>query len=208
MEITQVVSTDTIREMLRTMFSVKLLPAVHKSSYLAGRKLRLPPGSETDEVLVGFHQQSLLVNVGVEAMIKRAIQENVDVIINGVHIVPGLIDISDFPGACIVKFVLTVSDTEEHMQRFLKRQHSAVRRKANAYIENFTNICKIRDYIMECAQQEGMLIIDNIDTDESAQEALSDVFEGIESCVAHDADTKNRRDRKHGSRKRKSPRTD
>lgn len=181
MEITQVVSTDTIREMLRTMFSVKLLPAVHKSSYLAGRKLRLPPGSETDEVLVGYHQQSLLVNVGVEAMIKRSIQENVNVIINGVHLVPGFINATDFQEACIVQFVITVSDEEEHMQRFLNRQRSARKRKAKKYVENFKNICKIRDYIIQCAEVEKLPTIDNTNTDESADEALSYIFEGIES---------------------------
>lgn len=182
MEITQVVSTDTIREILRTMFSAKLLPAVHKSSYLAGKKLRLPPGSQTDEVLVGFHQQSLLVNVGVEAMIKRAVQENVDLIINGVHIVPGLIETADFPGACIVKFVITVSDVEEHMQRFLRRQRSAKQRRAKRYIENFRNICTIRDYIIDCAKREGVPTIDNIETEESARQALSHIFERIESA--------------------------
>jgi 2-phosphoglycerate kinase len=182
MEITQVVSTDTIREMLRTMFSVKLLPAVHKSSYLAGRKLRLPPGSETDEVLVGYHQQSLLVNVGVEAMIKRAIQENVDLIINGVHLVPGFIDPADFPESCIVQFVVTVSDTQEHTQRFLSRQRSARRRKAKAYRQNFKNICKIRDYVTECARQAHVPIIDNLEIEESAQDALSYFFDGVESC--------------------------
>jgi len=182
MKITQVVSTDTIREMLRTMFSVKLLPAVHKSSYLVGKKLRLPPGSDTDEVLVGLHQQALLVNVGVEAIIKRAIQENVNLIINGVHIVPGLIDMGDFPGACIVKLVITVSDPEEHMQRFLSRQRSAHERKAKTYIENFKGISKISDYIIECAEMENIPIIDNVETDESAEKALSYIFEGIQDC--------------------------
>jgi 2-phosphoglycerate kinase len=182
LEITQVVSTDTIREMLRTMFSPKLLPAVHKSSYLAGRKLRLPPGSESDEVLVGFHQQSLLVNVGVEAMIKRAIQENVNLIINGVHIVPGFLDTADFPDACIVKIVITVSDAEEHMQRFMKRQRTAHRREADTYVKNFKSIAKIHKYIVECAGREGIPTIDNIDTDESVEEALTYIFEKIDAC--------------------------
>ncbi len=182
LEITQVVSTDTIREMLRTMFSPKLLPAVHKSSYLAGRKLRLPPGSESDEVLVGFHQQSLLVSVGVEAMIKRAIQENVNLIINGVHIVPGFIDLEDYPDACIVKAVITLSNAEEHMQRFIKRQRTAQRREAETYVRNFKSISKIHKYIVECARREDVPTIDNIDTDDSVEEALTYIFETISSC--------------------------
>jgi 2-phosphoglycerate kinase len=203
MEITQVVSTDTIREMLRTMFSEKLLPAVHKSSYLAGKKLRLPPGSETDEVLVGYHQQSLLVNVGVQAMIKRSIQENVNLIINGVHLVPGFIDAADFPDACIIQLVITVNDTEEHMQRFLKRQHAAHKRKAKKYADNFKNICKIRDYIIECANQEKVPTIENIETDESAQEALSYIFDGIESSNLLQNLANNHRDKeRNGGKKR------
>ena len=182
LEITQVVSTDTIREMLRTMFSPKLLPAVHKSSYLAGRKLRLPPGSESDEVLVGFHQQSLLVNVGVEAMIKRAIQENVNLIVNGVHIVPGFLDKEDFADACIVKLVITVSDAEEHMQRFMKRQRTAHRREAKTYMKNFESITRIHEYIVECTEKESMPTIDNIDTDNSVEEALTYIFEEIHNC--------------------------
>jgi len=181
MEITQVVSTDTIREMLRTMFSEKLLPAVHKSSYLVGKQLRLPPGYETDEVLVGYHQQSLLVNVGVEAMIKRAIQENVDLIINGVHIIPGLIAREDFPEACIVEFDLTVSEREEHLQRFKRRQRFARKRPAATYVKNFENICKIRDYVIQCAKKDGVPVFDNVDTDLSVENALAHIFNAIQS---------------------------
>ena len=67
------------------------------------------------------------------------------------------------------------------MQRFLNRQHSARKRKAKKYIENFKNICKIRDYIIECAKAQKLPTIDNTNTDESADEALSYIFNGIES---------------------------
>ena len=181
MEITQVVSTDVIREILRTMFSEKLLPAVHKSSYIVGKTLKLPPEPGTDEVLAGFHQQSLLVNVGVEAMIRRAIQENVDLIVNGVHIVPGILDLGRFRGACIVQFVITVSNLDEHLQRFLRRERSAKRRKAKTYVDNFHDICRINDYIVRRAREEGVPTIDNIDTDESAEQALAYIIDRIRS---------------------------
>ncbi len=181
LKVTQAVSTDIIRGMLRTMFSEKMLPATHKSSYLVGEKLKLPPGSSTNKVVVGYHEQSLLINVNVESIIRRCIDENLDIIINGVHLLPGLIDRSKFPRAVIVKIVLRVSNPELHMQRFLQRQRSARRRKASTYLRNFKNICKIQDYIIECAKQENIPIIDNVDFSECTEEALSYIFEGITS---------------------------
>lgn len=199
LEITQVVSTDVIRSILRTMFSETLLPAIHKSSYLVGEKIKMPPGSSTSKVLVGFHQQSLLVNVGVESMIRRSIQENVDLIVNGVHLLPGLIDRSKFPNACIVQFVVTVSDPQIHMQRFLQRQHAARKRVAATYLRNFRNISKIRDYTIECAREENIPIIENVHIEESMEEALSYVFEDITSSGLLTPRRKPRRSRKkHG----------
>lgn len=201
LEITQVVSTDVIRSILRTMFSEMLLPAIHKSSYLVGEKIKMPPGSGSSKVLVGFHQQSLLVNVGVESTIRRSIHENVDLIINGVHLLPGLIDKNKFPNARIVQFVVTVSDPQMHMQRFLQRQHAARNRVATTYQRNFKSICKIRDYIIECAREEKIPIIENVHIEESMEEALSYVFEDVTSSgllTPRKSGKKRRSGKKHG----------
>ena len=81
-----------------------------------------------------------------------------------------------------MKVIITLSDAEEHMQRFLKRQRTAQRRPAKAYLKNFESIARIHKYIVECALKEGVPTIDNIDTDDSVEEALAYIFNAVNNC--------------------------
>lgn len=182
LEITQVVSTDVIREMMRTMFSSTLLPLVHKSSYQAWEELHFPPGRAIDPVVTAFHEQSLLVNVGTVSMIKRAIDENVDAIINGVHIVPGTINLTEFQGVYVAQLLLIVRDVETHRMRFLRRQRGVPARPARRYLENFATIRKIQDYLIDCARRTKTPIVENIDFERTCDAVLGYLASIISRC--------------------------
>lgn len=182
LEITQVVSTNVIREMMRTMFSNALLPLVHKSSYQAWEELHFPPNRAIDPVVTAFHEQALLVNVGTISMIKRAIDENVDAIMNGVHIVPGTINLTEFRGVYLAQLLLIVRDEQMHRTRFLRRQRGVPARPAKRYLENFATIRKIQDYLIDCARRTKTPIVENVEFEETCDAVLGYLAGIISKC--------------------------
>src|SRR5437870_944926 len=77
--ITRVTSTDFIRQTIRAFFSADFMPSVHTSSF------------EGEPLLDGFFEQTRNVLVGVEAVIGRALAEGWSIVLEGVHLVPGLV---------------------------------------------------------------------------------------------------------------------
>ena len=58
---------------------------------------------------------------GLEKIIQRAITDYDDLVIEGVHLVPGLIDIEQFREDADIYFFILSSDEESHKERFVKR---------------------------------------------------------------------------------------
>jgi len=116
---TRLICTDSVRQIMRIMFSKDLLPSIHSSSYDAWKKLTFPIIEKDGPVLIAFREQSLRVNTGIKALIDRAIEENYNMILDGVHIVPGFIDFSFYEGkAHIFPLIVAVLDKEIYQQRF------------------------------------------------------------------------------------------
>ena len=85
--ITRVTSTDFVRETMRAFFSHDFMPSIHYSSFEAGDAV---PDAD-DPLAEGFLDQARQVLVGVEASIRRALHEGWSMVLEGVHIVPGLL---------------------------------------------------------------------------------------------------------------------
>ena len=88
--ITRVISTDMVRQTMRAFFAPELMPAIHTSSFDAASAVRVPVPRETDLSKVGFMEQTKAVSVGIEAIVARGIDEAQRMVIEGVHLVPGL----------------------------------------------------------------------------------------------------------------------
>jgi len=177
LDITSVITTDIIREIMRYMISEKLMPYLHESSYLGWKKLDIP--SETDPVILAFKQQSARVNVGIRGIIERAIRERSSVIVNGVHILPNLIKSKEFTNANIVTVFTYIKKAETHKRRFYYREESGEVRKANRYIENFNHIRKIQDYVINEAMKSNIPCINNVDSSEAVQWIVDHIIEKI-----------------------------
>ena len=107
--ITRVTSTDFIRQTMRAFFSREFMPSVHYSSFEA--ELGAEPGRRGvsgDAALLGFLDQTRNVLVGVEAAIDRSLREGWSMVLEGVHIVPGMIACR--PGdALVVQCVVAIT---------------------------------------------------------------------------------------------------
>lgn len=189
--VVRIISTDSIREVMRALFSKSLLPAIHYSSYEAGLGMRIPLGSDLDAHVVGFMEQVDMVNVGVLAILDRAIEERVSLVIEGVHMVPGMLASTGakerMSKVVLLQLVVAVTDPALHRSHFLVREQETSGRRAIArYLKGFDEIRKIQDFILERAQAEGTLVVDNVSIDHTVGMVVDALYDAIEESEGSD----------------------
>src|SRR5919204_2510750 len=108
--ITRVIATDAIRHVIRAFFSQRFMPVVHYSSFEAALALAGGQAGGGDPDIAGFLWQASNVRTGVTAIIERACQEGTPMVLEGVHLVPGLVGGDGNDRAVVVQAVLTVED--------------------------------------------------------------------------------------------------
>jgi 2-phosphoglycerate kinase len=160
--ITRVTSTDFVRQTLRAFFSLEFMPSIHYSSFEAGSALRSAEEEEVDPLLHGFLDQSRNVLVGVNAAIERSLAEGWSTVLEGVHLVPGML--SPIPDALVVQCVLAIESEEAHAGHFWIRDLASDGvRPLDKYLERLSDIRYLQDYIVERAEKEGVPVIANTD---------------------------------------------
>ncbi|MCZ7525059.1 MAG: hypothetical protein M5U14_00895 [Acidimicrobiia bacterium] len=184
--ITRIVPTDAIREVMRAMFSEELMPALHTSSFDAERLVRQPVPRGADPTIVGYREQAAAVAVGVRALVRRAIMERTDLILEGAHVVPGFLDLTEFEGAVVVPFVVTVDDEELHRSHFALRAHEGRGRSSERYLQHFDNIRKIQRYVKSLAFQHGMPIVPSYNLDATLSQVIELVVSEATQAVSTD----------------------
>jgi len=153
--ITRQVSTDVIREVMRSLFAPELIPTLYNSSFRASEKLRIPLPASTDKVIVGFLEQAAMVWVGIRALIERAVVERTNFIVEGAHVVPGIVDPQFFKDAYILQVVLAVDDEQQHRSHFeIREVETEGMRPFSRYLNSFDNIRQIQDYILKLASEQ------------------------------------------------------
>jgi 2-phosphoglycerate kinase len=158
--ITRVTSTDFIRQTMRAFFSPEFMPAIHHSSF------------EGDPLLPTFEEQSRNVLVGVRAAVERALDEGWSMVLEGVHLVPGMIT-TELRGALVVQCVLAIHDEEIHKTHFWIRDATSEGvRPVDRYIAGMPEIRMIQEYVLERAYRNDVPVIEN----ESQRDAVSAVM--------------------------------
>lgn len=181
-----VLSTDAIRQIMRIMLSPELVPAIHASSYDAHRTLSRSALHE-DPVLDGFLAQASIVTVGVRAMLDRAVAENASLILDGVSIVPGLLDLSAYQDrAHVIFLVVATLDVDAFRARFEARARES-QRPPHRYLENLDAILRIQDHFLELADRHDIPIVDNESMDASVLSILKHVAETLRTLGGFDA---------------------
>ena len=175
----RVLSTDAIRQIMRIMLSQDLVPALHASSFNAHRTLP-PELLGEDPVIEGFRAQAASVSVGVRATLDRAVEENGSLVLDGVSIVPGLIDLGVYSALAHVFFLVVATlDEEAFRSRFASRAVGAQRRPMHRYLENLEAILRIQDHILDLADRHAVPIVDNISFDRSVLFIIRHVTEAL-----------------------------
>jgi 2-phosphoglycerate kinase len=172
--ITRVTSTDFIRQTMRAFFSHEFMPAIHYSSFEAGDVVPLAD----DPLIAGFLEQSRNVLVGVRASIERALLEGWSMVLEGVHLVPGLLP-TVREGALVSACVLNIRDEAAHAQHFFSREGDGAERPMAKYLDRFDEIRRLQSYLVERAEREDVAVIEN----ESANRATAAVAELVLSAA-------------------------
>jgi 2-phosphoglycerate kinase len=173
--VTRVTSTDFVRQTMRAFFSTAFMPSIHQSSFEAGDVF---PDAE-DPLEFGFLQQARNVLVGVRASSERALEEGWSFVLEGVHLVPGMVELPPPSLAVSVFVVLSIADEEEHAQHFRHRGEDS-ERPYSRYLERFPEIRRLQDLIVERARREGVPVIENEDADAAARTVADLVLDAAE----------------------------
>ena len=171
----RVLSTDAIRQIMRLMLAPELVPAIHASSYDAYQAI----GRGEDGVIDGFLAQASIVSVGVRAMLDRAVAENSSQILDGVSIVPGIVDLAAYAeSAHVIFLVVATLDERAFRDRFESRARTS-NRPQHRYLEHFDAILKIQDHFLELADRHDIPIVDNESIDVSVLSIIKHVTETL-----------------------------
>jgi len=172
LDIPRVVATDDIRQIMRLMLSTELMPALHPSSYAAGEALPESPIAETDPLITGFREQARVVAVGVRAIISRCIEENTSVIIDGVHLLPELLNLQEAGDlVCFAPLTLSLSDRKAYAARFAERGKRAPERPPHKYLQHLDDILKVQEFILENSMAHDIPLLDTGSTEDLTSSA-------------------------------------
>jgi 2-phosphoglycerate kinase len=177
--ITRVTSTDFVRQTMRAFFSREFMPAIHYSSFEAGRATAEEDTDIGQAVVDGFLEQTRDVLVGVTAAIDRALQEGWSMVLEGVHLVPGMLP--PIENALVVQCVLAIEDTEAHASHFwIRDTDSEGMRPYEKYLEAFDDIRLVQDYILGRAGKHGVPVVANGNIEEAIVEVMELVLNAAE----------------------------
>ena len=173
--ITRVTSTDFVRQTMRAFFSSDFMPSIHQSSFEARDAF---PDAD-DPLEFGFLQQARNVLVGVRASSERALHEGWSLVLEGVHLVPGMVEMPRPEEAVSVYVVLSIEDEAEHVRHFHFRDEDSERPESR-YLERFDDIRRVQELIVARARRHGVPVIENEDADRAARTVADLVLDAAE----------------------------
>ena len=173
LHIKHLIESDFIRAVVRGIIGKEYAPALHSSSYDAYKNLRNKANyaSYEDLVSAGFDEHASYVIPGLEKIIQRAITDFDDIIIEGVHLVPGLIDVEQFKDYAEIYFFVLSSDEESHKERFVKRAIQVGR--GGKQLDFFTENRIIHNHLLQQAQTYNVPVIKTESIEKSVEQILT-----------------------------------
>ena len=180
--IMKVTGTDMIRQIMRIVFTEEILPALHGSSFDTDHIEDIGHLTEDERVIRGFVRQAAKVCVGVQAVVERAIKERMNVIFEGVHLLPGTIEFPKLADkAYHIPVILSLMDVDLHRGRL---KYRADQRANKRYMTHFERIRAIHEYYLDQGNQHDTDIINNSDYDSTINELVQIVLENLQRQVA------------------------
>jgi 2,3-bisphosphoglycerate-independent phosphoglycerate mutase len=164
LRIYRVNATDTMRQVMRSLFPPQILPSIHRSTFepragFFGDEPDAERGDPNQEIIAAFSEQAERVSVAVRAVVERAIAENMSIVVEGVHLLPPIVPFADLEDKAFqIPLMLATPDVDIHRSRFISRR--GTNRRGERYLENFQAIRWIQDFLLEQAEAEDVPLLD------------------------------------------------
>ena len=173
LNIKHLIESDFLRAVVRGIIGKEYAPALHSSSYDAYKSIRNRSRytNYDDLVAAGFDDHASYVIPAIEKVIQRAITDYDDIIIEGVHLVPGLIDTEQFEDDANIYFFILSSDEESHKERFVKRAVQIHR--GGKQLDFFRENRIIHDHLLAQAKENDVHVIKAESIDRTLERILS-----------------------------------
>lgn len=184
LEIVRIQSTDMLREVMRMMVPERLLPVLHTSSFNAWKTLPIQDKKDRDWdqlVAEGYRSQAELLAVPCEAILHRAVEESVPIILEGVHVHPGLLEHALGESDVIkVHVMLAVLKSKNLKSRLRGRGIEVPQRRAERYLHSMDAIWSLQSYLLSEADRFDVPII----TTEDREKALLQIIHQVNAELA------------------------
>ncbi len=177
-------STDMMREIVRCYLPPTEIPTLSYSSFEAWRGLTeegksLPEAGDA-EVIRGFLSQYKIVKHGLEATIYRAVKENHDLIIDGVHVLPSKLELDIARDqAIIIPLMLAVQNKKTLRKRLKYREKEQPERTSSRYLKQLDQIWILQSYLIMEAEEHKIPLIINAEIEEALDEILMHISNTI-----------------------------
>ncbi len=175
-------STDMLREVMRTLIPKRVSPLLHTSSFNAGGAVDttdIYTIRDEENLRYGFQRQTELVEVACEAVLRRALNERVSMILEGVHIRPTLLSHIADDDAVVVMFTLCVLDKNSWASRIKRRKVQTRQRRAARYLEKIDDIWQLQSALLSESDSADIQILNNTDGFETAREIIKTITQTI-----------------------------
>lgn len=184
LEIVRIQSTDMLREVMRMMVPKRLLPVLHTSSFNAWKTLPIQDQEDRDQeqlVAEGYRSQAELLAVPCEAVLQRAVEEGVPIILEGVHVHPNLMEYGTSDEDVIrVYIMLAILKSKKLKSRLQGRGVEVPQRRAKRYLDSLESIWSLQSYLLSEADRCDVPII----TTEDKEMAVLQIIQQVNAELA------------------------
>jgi 2-phosphoglycerate kinase len=103
--------------------------------------------------------------------------------LEGIHLLPGLVDLHADSDSLVVHVVLTVEDRHEHLDRFAARAEASAR-PAGRYDRGLDAIRDLQGHLVAAARGAGIPVVENKRLDSTVRRVLDVIFKAIDEIVS------------------------
>jgi 2-phosphoglycerate kinase len=191
MGITKVLSTDSVRHLLRGFVTKEQEPCLFASTYHAGEAIKNEEKYKdyTSEELVieGYKRQCRVVVEHLDKIITNCENRNEPMVVEGVHLITDyVIELLRKHPTCVIPYIVYISNAQKHKERFAFRaRYMTLEPRNNKYVKYFNNIRTIQQFICDRADFYNVPKIDNTNIDKSLATIHSSVFKCVKRSVMH-----------------------
>mmetsp|Transcript_4868 Transcript_4868/g.17649 ORF Transcript_4868/g.17649 Transcript_4868/m.17649 type:complete len:508 (-) Transcript_4868:1092-2615(-) len=178
--ITTVLSTDTLRHMMRSFVDTETNPLLWASTYSAGQHLDNSFQSDHARTLHGYKAQSEMVVDWMDSVISACERRKESLIVEGVHLNIRFVMRLYEKHPTMLPFLIYIENEAKHKERFAVRaKYMTLDAKGNKYVQNLRNIRLIQDYLCRRADKHKIPKVNNTNVDRSVAAIHNTVF----SCL-------------------------